>query len=259
MSKRVAILGCGPAGLLAAHAARQNGCDFRIFSKKRPSHLFGAQYLHAPITGVTTHPEVVRYALEGSPEEYRQKVYGDEWDGTISAEDLEADHHAWDIRAAYRELWDMYNSLIFDTDFYGGEQQVDNMIKGAGVDLVISSVPRTVWKRPGDKFEQAKIWAIGDAPDLGQFVPFSPTEDNMVLCNGMSDISWYRTSKVFGFSTVEYPWGKKPPIEGIQEVIKPLRCSAKGGADFMHVGRYGKWEKGVLTTDAFDDALKATA
>lgn len=256
--KRVAILGAGPSGLLAAHAAQTNGCEFTIFSKKRYSQLFGSQYLHEPISGITTLPERVSYVLNGDPEEYRRKVYGADWDGNVSPEDLEQDHWAWNIREAYADLYARYIDYIDDVEFHN----ISQTILECGLnrfDVVLSTVPRTIWREPGDQFLGSKVWAIGDAPSQGQYVPFRPAEDFMVLCDGTSDVSWYRLSRVFGFTTIEWPYGTKPPVEGIQEVIKPLSCKTKSAQDFVHLGRYGKWEKGVLSTDAYNEALVATA
>ena len=53
----VAILGCGPTGLVAAHACAMKHIPFVIFSKKRKSFLFGSQYLHEPIPGVIEEHE----------------------------------------------------------------------------------------------------------------------------------------------------------------------------------------------------------
>src|SRR4051794_14558085 len=114
---RIAVLGCGPAGLMAAHAAKVCGADVDIFSRKRKSELFGCQYLHAPIPGMTdVAPVTVRYMLNGDIEGYRRKVYGDTWDGEVSPEDLLGNHDAWDIRRTYDNLWAKYGGYIFGTE-----------------------------------------------------------------------------------------------------------------------------------------------
>lgn len=261
VAKKIAIFGCGPAGLLAAHAASINGCDFEIFSKKRKSHLFGSQYLHEPIPNVTGECEIVEYTLFGSPESYRQKVYGADWDGSVSAEDLEHQHYAWDIRSSYDTLWDMYSEYIRDSEVRS-VAQIDDEINLDRFDDVISTIPRTVWGQRGDQFLSSDVYAIGDAPELDQEVPFSPQQDFLIVCDGTDDVSWYRLSKVFGYTTIEWPGAVKPPVSGVARVRKPLRYipSGKNAADsFHHIGRYGKWQKGVLTTDAFRDAMSITA
>ncbi len=256
MTKSVAILGCGPSGLMVAHAANMLGWNFRVFSKKRKSQLFGSQYLHKPIPGISEEPAtVVTYHLEGTPEEYRQKVYGPSWDGTVSPEDLDHDHYAWDIRSAYDKMYSNYEEQIVNCEFKnvnGGFWY--NQIVLKSYDLVISTVPRKIWAEPGDVFASTKVWAIGDAPELGQEAPFRPHDFN-IICDGSEDVGWYRASNVFGHCTIEWPERTKPPIPRLALVEKPLFHNSTAASDFHHLGRYGAWQKGVLTTDVFDQAF----
>ena len=195
------------------------------------------------------------YNLEGTPEEYRRKVYGQMWDGTISAEDLEYSHWAWDIRAAYKKLWDLYSDQVYDCNITS-LRQVERDARLSGYDVVFSTVPRKVWALPTDNFVSTKVWAIGDAPERGQRAPFTTFEDDTIICDGTDAVSWYRLSCVFGHTTIEWPGHKRPPIENIAPVEKPLGHDSQQASDFIHLGRYGKWQKGVLTTDAFDEAMK---
>jgi hypothetical protein len=255
MTKRCAILGCGPSGLMVAHAAAMSGWDFRIYSKKRKSRLFGAQYLHEPIPGMTDgSAALVEYHLEGTPEEYRRKVYGDAWDGTVSPEDLAESHYAWDIRATYDKMYAAYEDEIVDCKITK-EWQLPRPGGRINADIVISTVPRTIWAEPGDQFLSQKVWAIGDAPELGQETPFRPA-DNTVLCDGTKDVGWYRASNIFGHCTIEWPERTRPSLEGVSLVEKPLTHNSTAASDFIHLGRYGAWQKGVLTTDVFNMAMK---
>jgi hypothetical protein len=256
MTKSVAIFGCGPAGLLVAHAATIMGWDLRVYSKKQQSQLHGAQYLHRVIPELDCgNPKVVDYKLRGTPEEYRRKVYGESWDGTVSPEDYMESHHAWDIRRGYQNLWDQYNGEIVDCDLRAGIGAAD--IRSH--DLVISTVPRKIWAQPGDVFESQKIWAVGDGdPDCG----IASQPDFTVICDGTNICNWYRSAKIFGHSTLEwpyYPLWEKPPDYAAVIVEKPLRHNSTAASDFVHLGRYGAWQKGLLTTDAFYDALKVLA
>lgn len=271
MSK-VAILGCGPTGLLAAHACALNNVDFQIFSKKRKSFLFGSQYLHQSIPGINNFEDNVEvfYKTNGSPSEYRRKVHGSAWDGIVSPEDFEEHHVAWNIRQAYDKLWGAYGSEVIDCQipFHDSGRAnylwALNELNLAEYDLVVSTVPRTIWKFPGDNFVSSKGWAMGDAPEHGIFVPYSThRRDNIIICDGTDEVAWTRLSKVFGYTTVEWPHHSKPPLQGVSEVVKPLRFEPgpvdNPANDWLHVGRYGKWHKGVLVTDAFNDVLKATS
>lgn len=256
--KKVAILGCGPSGLLAAHAAAMNDCDIQIFSKARKSRLFGCQYLHQPIPDIVQWPERVSYSLVGGTvAEYRNKVYGGTWDGTSSPEELENHHTAYDIRSAYEGLWEMYEDCIVDTEIVS-EKQLDADRNLDQFDMVISTIPRKIWAQPGDAFTSTKVWAFGEAPELGRIAPFAPEKDFTIICDASKDVGWYRLSKVFGHTTIEWPSQTKPPMAGLVKVEKPLACKTKGAKYFHHLGRYGEWKKGVLTTDVFYRAMELT-
>lgn len=263
--KKVAILGCGPSGLLAAHAANLNGCHFDVFSKRRKSQLFGSQYLHKPIPGISARSDGrnIEYIVEGSPEEYRRKCHGKAWDGMAAPEEFERHHRGWDIRAAYDKLWTTYSDSVYNLDLSGDISDLDRSINLDNYDLVISTVPRKIWSRReyGAEYVSSNCWALGDAPDLGQKVPFH-TKDNTIICEGTKDVGWYRLSKVFGHTTVEWPEEKKPPIHGVALVERPLQYipgNVTNPADMMlHLGRYGEWKKGVVVTDVFEQALAAT-
>jgi hypothetical protein len=255
MTKSVAILGCGPAGLMVAHAANISGWDFRIYSRKAKSTLHGAQYLHKPIPKVDTDgPHLVEYQLRGTAEEYRHKVYGEAWDGTVSPEDLTEHHYAWDLRRAYDWLWKQYEPWIVDMSITPPAwEHVPKIFDRC--DLVISTVPRKIWAQPGDVFESQKIWALGDMDPgwLAEQVNFT------IICDGTNICTWYRSAKIFNRSTLEWPYferWEKPPWIGAVIVEKPLRCETNGAPDFVHLGRYGAWEKGILTSDAFYQAMK---
>lgn len=253
---RVAVLGCGPAGLMAAHGALLAGAeDVRILSLRRKSELFGTQYLHAPIPGMTEKPPVrVAYRLTGTVEEYRTKVYGDDWHGKASPEDLDEEHDAWDIRQTYNELWATYGDYVADVRMDKGWAYRFMTEFRSEFDMVISSVPRPLMCVEGHAFPSAPIWAMGDAPERGQFVPMrDAVENNTVICNGEKEPSWYRLSKVFGYASVEWPASAKPPVEGVARVEKPLKhnCDCHVADDIVFVGRYGRWEKGVLSHEAF--------
>ena len=57
---KVAVLGCGPAGLFACHAAVRGGAEVDVYSQKKRSEIGGAQYLHQHVPDVTgTEPEAM--------------------------------------------------------------------------------------------------------------------------------------------------------------------------------------------------------
>jgi len=277
----IAVLGCGPTGLLAAHACELAGAEYRIFSKKRKSFLFGSQYLHEPIPDLIAEHEgkAVQYVNIGTAQEYRRKTHGKFWDGIAAPEDFETEHTAWDIREAYNRLWLRYGGLVENYDIpsrlvdgkpdFSQEHPWLVLVRDLGIqkyDLVISTVPRNIWAVKDDEFVYSLGWAIGDAPEHGIFVPYE-IDDMTIECNGSNFVAYNRLSNVFGYKTVEWPaWMRDVEITAMtgmepSKLVKPLRYKASDlnvpwDATWLHVGRYGQWQKGVLTTDAFHDVQK---
>lgn len=254
---RVAILGCGPAGLMAAHAAVLEGHEVDIISKRRKSEMYGAQYLHQQIPGI---PEVrsgiVFYNLiNGSHEDYRRKVYGHEFAGEVSTEQFGTPHDAWDIRQTYDILWGLYWERIKAAEWNVANTHVLTETIVVNYDMVISSLPRPVlcYDKTSHKFPAQEIWAVGDAPEKGQFVPFR-VEEMTAVCNADERVGWYRASNIFGYGTVEWALEKRPPVTGISRVLKPLSTDCSCWPTIKHVGRFGTWQKGVLSHTAYTDA-----
>lgn len=253
---RVAILGCGPSGLFAAHAVAQSGHTPVIFSKRRKSHMFGAQYLHSAIPGLTSgEPRRVVYRLQGTPEGYRTKIYGEAPNVAVSPVTLPVEHPAWDIREAYDRAWEAYSGAIEPAVI--DPEWLDAHIKRAEFPATISTVPLPPLCVADHAFPSARIWALGDAPERGQSVGVACPEDT-VICNGEKEPGWYRVSNIYGHKTVEWPERAKPPIPGVAEVRKPIRtnCDCLAGSDVHPMGRYGSWTKGVLADDVYWDACE---
>lgn len=272
MFKRVAILGAGPAGLAAAHAAYLAGAWVHIFALGTKSELYGCQYLHAPLPYIEVEKRRVTYALMGTAEKYRERVYGDAWAGEVSPGDLEGDHDAWDIRAAYDQLWEMYGPasrgrsrferVRIDARWMSVflAEDGEKVIAGEWFTHIISTIPApAICANPGHSFHSQEIYAIGDAPERGQFAPVGAPE-NHVICNGLGEEedapAWYRISNVFGMSTVEWPVSAKPPIPELSKVQKPLFTDCDCFPGVHRMGRYGAWKKDQLTHHVFEQTTE---
>jgi hypothetical protein len=253
--KRAAVLGCGPAGLFAAHALAQDNWDVTIFSKKRRSEMFGAQYLHAPIPGLTVgRSREVHYRLNGTVDAYREKVYGRRSGISVSLEALTSRHPAWDIREAYAAAWSVYAERIINIPQISPEWVIQEL-HPLRYDRVVTSIPATELCSEVHVFDSQQVWAIGDAPERGVFAPYSPTRET-VECDATREVGWYRASNIFGYTTMEWPSGRKPPFDGVAPVTKPISTDCDCFSNFIRVGRYGTWTKGVLSHTAGDLALK---
>lgn len=251
-NRTAAVLGCGPAGLFATHALVQSGWDVTVFSNKRRSEMFGAQYLHQIIPGLSTEMVRLEYRLQGDVEGYRHKVYGSMPAVTVSPEHLTGRHTVYNIRVAYYAAWDRYVNRIKHRPGMGAAE-VTELLEGGGFGMVVSSLPAPSICYKVHRFPAQRVWAIGDAPERGIFCPVE-MPPNTVVCNGDTPPSWYRASNVFGYKTCEWPEGTKPPIQDLAEVIKPLRTDCDChmyDKRFIRVGRYGTWTKGVLSHQAY--------
>lgn len=254
--KTAVVLGAGPAGLLATHAlvsARVFG-EVRIISRGEKSTMYGAQYLHEPIPNVPGIPSiVVNQMLNGTGESYARKVYGDLFDPMLpnSSEQYNGKRVAWDIRTAYDRLWERYGDRIEECDLSDKRNVYDVMqtLQDANVS-VFNTVPRNLLCRHEHQFKSMDIWAAGDAPEAGSTVPFS-CDNETIVCNGLDNPAWYRVSRIFGRTTIEWPGDRRPPIGGVTKVSKPISTNCDCWPLVRHYGRYGRWTKGVLAHTAF--------
>jgi hypothetical protein len=257
---RVAVLGVGPAGIFSAMALKGLGVpNVTIMARKfQKSPLYGAQYLHAPIPGTVSarHPgHSVAYNLLGTPEGYRQRVYGDSLpqDFNVSAESLVGTSSCWDIRETYDDAWARVFAQYDFAEHTASPESVIDMAQH--FDLVVSSVPASVLCGNECTFASQEIWAAGEAPELGIELNYE-CDDMTVYCNGQpakDGPSWYRISNLYGRKTVEWPGGiAKPPISSVARVHKPLfhNCQCLPG-NVLRVGRYGAWRKGFLSHMAY--------
>jgi hypothetical protein len=200
----------------------------------------------------------VEYMLRGTPEDYRRRVYGQMWDGTVSPEDLADDHQAWDIRETYDRLWEMYGGYVQDVEVESAG--IRGLLNSRDVDLIINTIPLPSLCYKGHIFRGTKIIAAGDAPDMGIDVgSIYRCPPDTVICNGNPEPSWYRISNIFGHTTVEWPQSIKPPIGSAAEVIKPTEHNCDCWPDLLNVGRYGSWTKGVLSHTAYDTVMRRIA
>lgn len=252
----VAILGCGPAGLLAAHACAMAEQPFTLISRKEKSMIGGAQFLHSNIPGLTPpmSDSVVALIPQGTADGYRNKVYGHDpsgWPASVSFPTERTAQRAWSMQSAYDILWDTYDHFILN------EQVTPQMLDGLldRFQFVVNTVPAHAvcltaqGARPGQcVFRTAEINILhGGAGDS--------LHDNTIVYDGTDDMAWARASKIFGHGFVEYGvHGPKPPGMKMVTVRKPISttCDCWSQRNLLRAGRMGEWRKGVLVHDAYN-------
>lgn len=252
VNKRVVILGCGPAGLFAAQAAFESGANVTIISKMRRSEMYGAQYLHTAIPGISSVEDRFRveYRLEGDLDDYLKKVYGPVIPerSAITRESLVGTYDAWDIRRAYNRAFDTYFSSIHNHEVSADTMR--SLLMESRPALLISTIPAPSLCTVPDlhAFDVRRVWAIGDAPERGIFAPRPFTDPNLILYNGESSPGWYRASNIAGYYAVEWPEDTKPPIPEVAPVDKPVATTCDcwmrwKRSKVIRLGRYGAWNR----------------
>jgi hypothetical protein len=247
----VAILGAGPAGMMAAQAVSLAGRTPIIYSPKEPSKIPGAAYLHKPVPDVTdaTPDGSVRYLKRGTRAGYARKVYGDEMAPCSWDEFEEGEYPAWSLRRTYERLWEMFSPNIVP-----GEVNADDVeMMLTDYPLVISSIPKTVIcrARQQHEFHSRHYWHSEKATWY--------CRPNELVYSGNPEDEWYRTSRIFGHQATEFI--ELPDLDKwrwrINPGEKPIsnNCDCWEERNILFVGRFGEWTKGVLAHHAFERAF----
>lgn len=254
----VAILGCGPAGLFAAQAAAECGCEPVILSMKKQSEIRGAQFLHQPIRGLTNLEADgrVRIMKLGQARNYAARVYRDESVQT-SWESWEDDVRvpAWDLRAAYDAAWQKWSDKIVPMEFStrGIRTTINELL--SEFEFVISTIPASVvCRRPViHRFNSIPIFV--QEADLPNYRTDSIVYNGLPIGNGAAN--WHRSSWIFGHGSVEsrFPDDQPPDAKWIK-VPKIVDNTCNCHPLLHRAGRLGRWERGVLTHHAYEDTVK---
>lgn len=244
---RVAVLGCGPTGLLVAHAVQQAGHEPAIYSHKQKSSIPGSQHLHGPVPNLTpVYPEgSIQFVRLGSGEDYARKVYGD-WTRATGWDNYFQVYPSWNVVKAYDQLWFNWKDFVQEmniTPTVVCELQQDH-------DLVISTVPaQTLCTNPDHNFKSVCYW-IQRLP-----TPIADEHNEIVVYNGLPEDPWYRWSILGGRCSIEYPEGARVPpsaIAGYKAI--DTDCDCLPGVE--RCGRWGEWRHGVTMFKAYEKAVQ---
>jgi hypothetical protein len=254
---KVAILGCGPSGLIAAHAAVTAGHDVIILSRRVRSETFGAMYLHEPIPDISasTPDMMIEVSKTGTKWGYAENVYGDR-EAPVSWDRFEpGSTPGWDLRVAYLSLWRRYSSLIEDTTL------TPESVADLKYDRIFNTVPANMiclnWAH---LFTSTKIVVFHG--------PTASTE-NVMWYNGSEfpgAPTWYRYSRINRYTSWEYSERRAPKqvptdmlIDGLRVTagIKPISTDCDCHPHVIRLGRFGKWNKNVFTHHAYMEVRNA--
>jgi len=246
----IAILGCGPAGLLAAHAAQQRDIPYIVYSIREPSKIHGAQFLHEDIPGLTPEePDgMVTFEFRGTKEGYAKKVYGDS-SIDVSWDRYSGEVPAWDLRTLYDAMWRTHYDNIFDVEIRG--EFIQKLLRDE--DLILSTINPLGYCQHQDDLSHT----FSVQPIQVYQTSFIEIDDNTVVYSGDPADTWMRCSRLFDDLSAECPGGSVMlPGERIARVNKPLftDCDCYMEENFHRLGRYGEFKRGLLVNDAFHKA-----
>jgi hypothetical protein len=263
---KVAILGCGPAGLLAAQAVSNAGHQPEIFSKPIKSQISGAQYLAKSIHNVTEPKDkfTIFFRKDGDGDTYTRRLYEGRDVPVMSSWHSYEDgrgYDAWSMTAIYDQLWNLYGPMVhpIELDHEGMEILLHEY------ELVISTIPKHFvvralideYRDPESKFpegwfEKREVYIqTKNLPNTLQSL-----DDNTIWYNGTGFYgSMYRASRINGILSAEYTH----PQDGCFPIIKPIRYGGIRLGDLYPnlycVGRYGAWSKMQLVHHAYFKTL----
>jgi hypothetical protein len=254
---KIAILGCGPSGMFAAHAAAEEGHTVRIFSIPNKTSVFGGKYLRSPIPGLAEDKFKIDYRTMGSLEKIEDRV----------GEVVVGVYDGWNLRSAYWDAWDKYRNLILPWD-----AQRDWIPQT--FDMVFSTIPAPLLCLSNDKsgitveeelegtrckFSSETILSVSGTPRvLG-------SDKNVILCTG-GDEFWFRASRINGQEITEYKsdiLDRFPRIaifgygQSVRKTIVPSESTCTCRPEIVRSGTYGLWSSEALSHESYDDMKEA--
>jgi len=242
----VIVIGCGPAGLAAAHAATGLGCSVQIIGPKKRTPQHGPVFLQRPIPGISTdHPNgyIKQIVVGGSILDYRLKLYGDVNVSVTSDGILRDGIHTWSVQAAYVNMWEMYSHLIQDTEITPEELSHLSRYK----ELIVSTAPAP---RLCSQPDVHKFLSVPIALYFRTSYPDQP--ENTIIYNAHAEPKWVRSSNVFGNRVTEY--ANKALIDVPDLLIrKPLSTDCDCHPNVLRCGRFGKWNNMAWIDSAYYD------
>lgn len=241
---KVIVIGCGPAGLAAAHAATGQGAVVEVIAPKKMTPQRGPLLIQRPIPGINNdHPDGMIYqrVIGGSILDYRYKLYGDINIG-INGDILQPHYAAWRHGTTYARLWELYSGLIVDRTVGIGEMQSIHQ----RADLVVSTANARdlCFQEDEHTFTSARV-----ALTPMHRMPEQP--DNTIVFNAGTQYQWVRSSRIFGNEVTEWIPDQAPARARLIE--KPISTDCDCYPHILRTGRFGAWKNETWVDTAYFD------
>jgi hypothetical protein len=249
---KVAVIGCGPAGLAAVHAAYGLGADVAIFSPGVKSPQKGPLVLQRPIPAITLdHPDgyIKQIVIDGSILDYRYKLYGDINIG-INGDILEPGYHCWNHIRAYDEMWARYMAPVDHriTRVKGLISRTELKHLHNEFDLVVNTAPlNKLCCRPSAHVFGFKAVEI----TLRYSYPDQPADTT--IFNAGDRFPWVRSAWLLGNQCTEWLEGTAPRILDPFTIRKPIGHNCDCYPHVLGTGRFGAWRNQTWVDTAYYD------
>jgi hypothetical protein len=257
---KIAVLGAGPSGMMAAHASSQYGhyVDILDWNPSQSRRNSGVYFLHddcdLALDSHSFHQRVLGIGgmtYNDIGQAYGEKVYGKRV-GKVSVLSaiVEKEVRGYSAGQAINRLWDLYGNQIQNREIRRGMYDVEDLL---GVyDKVISTIPAYVLF-PEKEFDSVATWIK---------VGIAPPSEHFIFYNLNPHCPWYRCSGMFGVFVQEYGFDFSPPenwddtqyqYRVVQKVIGEGIVSPF--KNLLLTGRYGAWNKRILTHNVYEEVL----
>lgn len=253
---KVAVIGCGPAALAAAHAAHGLDAEVTIYAPMVPSPQLGPLVLQRPIPGINNdHPDgyIRQIVIGGSILDYRYKLYGDV-NISIQGNILRDGYHVWDFVSTYRKLW-----MRYITDERKGiklEKMAVSpfqlMLMPDRYDLVVSTAPLPSLCT---ELETGRHEFVSQQVSVVQRTSYPDQPDDTTIFNAGADPTWVRSARLLGNESTE--WKVPDAPKGARVIRKPIRTNCDCFQRVLLTGRFGAWRNETWVDTAYYDTRDA--
>lgn len=259
---KVAVLGAGPAGLLAAWAVIDTGHEPVVLEKNphKPDGKTAGVYFLDDKCNLPIRRREVEILTSGGQDvverqrSYERKVYGDLHRETKPYHVGPTRQVGYDGMQALGLCWDIVHPFIRRQEVADWNEVMRCCEE---YEVVVNTIPLDVLLPDREWRHQRALIYRATAPD----------EESYVLYNSNPCVSWYRASAVFGVFTLEYPHGvrledvKKEGSTGTYVRVKkvvdsPLAMPVDLPDNLLLTGRFGAWAPRKNSHHAYYDVVK---
>lgn len=257
---KVAIIGAGMTGLLAAKAFIDNGIIPKIYTDAEPSPGHGIRYLHdscgLPVNTVEVETAFVGYGNKFFRwDDVSKTAMAELYSGkTGSSPRNNSVHRSVKTVKAYdwMDAWYLLQGMRVEKhEVVPGE--IDVMSKD--FDLVVNTAPLFKIYPEAKKSCKSREAYVKDSSPHPNNPSWAGKPDNIIVYNVDRDVNWSRYSRICGVEQTELVhW--EPDCNVVTKV--------DGKSDFVPehknvllMGRYGAWESTYMAHQAYYDTIKA--